>query len=220
MSGLEESHTVAGVDRRKVIGGGLLLAAILGVPLYKIVGPTDAANVATDRQRSLIAEACQIVIPRTDTPGAGDLRVGDFVILALAHGLAGTGDTRPGGGPPTASSGLAGADFRGSKLDYLNWLEQTLDREAAGDWMASSAERRLEILTALDSAAFPAGPPQPQPSPWQPIKTLILTGYYTSEVGASQELSYELVPGRFDADIPLTPEMRAWSSDWTAVEFG
>jgi hypothetical protein len=49
---------------------------------------------------------------------------------------------------------------------------------------------------------------------------LILTGYYSSEAGASKELQYNLIPGRWDADIPLKPGDRAYSSDWTAVEFG
>ena len=56
--------------------------------------------------------------------------------------------------------------------------------------------------------------------PWRTIKTLILTGYYTSEVGASQELRFELVPGRWDPALPVTAETRACSSDWTAVDFG
>jgi len=52
------------------------------------------------------------------------------------------------------------------------------------------------------------------------VKGLILTGYYTSEVGGARELRYELVPGRYDPKVPITPETRAWSSDWTAVDFG
>ena len=35
------------------------------------------------------------------------------------------------------------------------------------------------------------------------IKWLTLTGYYTSEVGASSELHYRVVPGRFEPCYPL-----------------
>ncbi len=55
---------------------------------------------------------------------------------------------------------------------------------------------------------------------WRTLKALLLIGYYTSEVGASQELRYDLVPARFDPDVPLQPRDRAWSSDWTGVKFG
>jgi len=87
--------------------------------------------------------------------------------------------------------------------DYLGWLEGELTRHG-------------DDLAALDKEAFSSR----EPSPWKTIKALILVGYYTSEAGASQELRYELVPGRWDADIPLSPSDRAWSSDWTAVDFG
>ena len=82
---------------------------------------------------------------------------------------------------------------------------------------SAPAERRAAALAAIDSEAFAS---RDSVSPWKPLKALILTGYYTSEAGASQELRYELVPGRYDPDIPLAPTDRAWSSDWTAVEFG
>lgn len=73
------------------------------------------------------------------------------------------------------------------------------------------------MLEAYDAAAFA---PDQKDHPWKKIKALILTGYYTSEVGASRELQYELVPGRFDPDLPLPADNRSWSSDWTAVDFG
>ena len=73
------------------------------------------------------------------------------------------------------------------------------------------------MLAKLDGEAFAEGA---QDHPWKVIKGLILTGYYTSEVGGSKELRYELVPGRWDPDLPLKPTDRAFSSDWTAVDFG
>lgn len=220
MTGASAGGNGAGLTRRQLVGGGLILAAVVGVPLYLLKGPTSADAVASDRQRALVKDVSQIVIPRTDTPGAGEVGVGDFVILALAHGLIGTGEPPskgPAAGPAQAASAPA---FTGVKFDYLLWLETALDDGAGGDWSAAPEERRVQALQTIDAAAFPPGPPPAQPSPWQAIKALILTGYYTSQVGGSEELAFELVPGRFDPDIPLTPAMRAWSNDWTAVEFG
>jgi hypothetical protein len=84
-------------------------------------------------------------------------------------------------------------------------------------WLTLPAARRHEALAALDAAAYRN---DPAAAPWRAIKGLILTGYYTSEIGGSKELNYELVPGRFDPKVPVTPETRAYSSDWTAVDFG
>jgi hypothetical protein len=61
--------------------------------------------------------------------------------------------------------------------------------------------------------------PVPTAQPWHTIKNLILIGYYTSEVGGSQELQYELVPTRFDPDLPMTSATRLFD-DWTAIDFG
>ena len=185
-----------GADRREFLTGAVLLALALGMPveaLARTATPPDSRHLA------LLREVSQLVIPRSDTPGAGDIGVAAFVMLALAHGLLGTGD---------------------GKLDYIAWLEGELNHRAGGNFLAAPAMRRAQALGLLDADAFPAGPPPATPSPWQAIKGLILTGYYTSEVGGSQELRYELTPARFDPDLPLHPADRAWSSDWTAVDFG
>jgi len=43
------------------------------------------------------------------------------------------------------------------------------------------------------------------------IKELTITGYYTSEIGATQELKYVPVPGRYAGDIPYDTVGRAYS---------
>lgn len=200
--------------RRDFLGGAALFALAIGVPAGA-VQLTDLGDdeAPTERQRKLLREVSQLVIPRTATPGAGDVGAGDFVAIALAHGLAGTRKPVAGGdyGPHLRADG---------SLRHVPWLEQTLDQRAGGDYLKLALVQRASVLAELDAQAFPPGPPLREPAPWSRIKGLILTGYYTSEAGGSQELRYELVPGRFDPDVPVSPETRAFSSDWTAVEFG
>jgi hypothetical protein len=201
------------VDRREFLSGAALLALALGVPTAAVrLSQIADDDMPSPRQRLLAREVSQLVLPRTGTPGAGDVGVGDFLILAFAHGLEGSRE-------PFASPQDEPLRADGS-LHHLAWLERTLDRASGGDFLGASPQARAQVLAALDTQAYQPGPPPADPSPWQKIKGLILTGYYTSQTGASQELRYELVPGRFDNDIPLTPGARAWSSDWTAVEFG
>ena len=40
---------------------------------------------------------------------------------------------------------------------------------------------------------------------------MTVAGYYTSEVGATQELRWLAAPGRYDADVPLAEVGRAWA---------
>ena len=43
------------------------------------------------------------------------------------------------------------------------------------------------------------------------LKDYTLTGYFHSEIGATQALAYERVPGGYQGDIPLTADQKAWA---------
>ncbi|WP_426264861.1 gluconate 2-dehydrogenase subunit 3 family protein [Sphingomonas sp. PWP1-2] len=202
-------------DRREMIGAGALALGVIAMPiavLRAMRAPTD--DEPSDRQKLIAQQVAQILIPPTDTPGGADVGADAFLLLALAAGLDGT--RTPDGG-----AAIQGATARyrrpDGSLDHLTWLEEELDRKAHGDFLAAPLARQQAALDTIDSAAFAN---HQSTGPWPKIKGLLLTGYYTSQPGGAKELTYELVPGRFDPDLPLRPGMHAFSSDWTAVEFG
>ena len=43
------------------------------------------------------------------------------------------------------------------------------------------------------------------------LKDYTLTGYFLSEIGATQALAYERVPGGFQGDLPLAANQKAWA---------
>jgi hypothetical protein len=197
-----------GWNRRDFGKAAVLFGLALGLSPERVLAAAPVGEAPSRRMLVLLDRVGELVIPRTDTPGAGDVGTGAFVALALAHGLE---DTRrpldkPAPGLPLRADGSLRHDL---------WLERDLARRAGGDFLALPPARQGQVLAALDVEAFAAGG-----SPWLKLKALILTGYYTSEAGGAKELQYELVPGRFDPDLPVHPGDRAWSSDWTAVEFG
>lgn len=199
---------MSGWTRRGFLAAASLVALQAAMPggaevLHRLE-PNEAPTPARRLMMRLIADH---VIPATETPGAGAVGAGDFVLVALAHGLEGTRR------PPAANPSLAPYLRADGSLDHAGWLEAKLGPK----WTALPPARRHDALAALDAAAYKG---DPEAAPWRAIKSLILTGYYTSEVGGSRELNYELVPGRFDPKVPVTPETRAYSSDWTAVDFG
>jgi hypothetical protein len=209
----DEAET--GWSRRDFVGAASLLALAVGVPgAAAFLSGLDANEAPSDRQVSLMREVAQLVIPRSETPGAGDAGAGAFVILALAHGLDGTRKPAASAEMPFAFPNYQRPD---GSLRFVDWQENTLDRAAGGDWLGKPGEERQSILAALDAEAFAEGA---DAHPWRKIKGLILTGYYTSEPGGAQELRYEPDAGRFEPKLPQTPETRAMSNDWTAVEFG
>ena len=202
----------SGWQRRDFLGATALLALALGIPATAVrltgLGDEDEPDEAL---RDLMREVSQIVLPRTGTAGAGDVGTGDFVLLALAHGL--DGARKPLAGK--ARETYAAFRRNDGSLHHARWLAHELARRSPAGFL--SDPRREAVLAALDAEAYAEGAEE---HPWRLIKTLILTGYYTSEVGGSQELRYELVPGRWDPDLPANATTIALSSDWTAVDFG
>lgn len=163
----------------------------------RATGGVAASGGAAAARDALLERLCDLVIPDTDTPGARAALVPAFVALALQHGLA---DATP--------------------ADRLT-LQRRLDREAGGTFLELDAARQQVVLAPLDAATFardPAAAAVGEPA-WARIKKLIVMGYYTSEAGATQELQYNLVPGRWDPDVPVKPGDRASSSDWVGQTF-
>ena len=181
-----------GWTRRDTLGGAALFALAVGLPVA-VVRAIDTSDSVSDRQRAMLRETAQAVIPRTATPGAGDIGAHDFVILALAHGLDGTRAPASGAALPATVARHLRSD---GTLDYLDWLEWQLDVGAHGDFLAASPARRMAAVAAVDRDAFAETDRDAPESPWKKMKALILTAYYTSETGGSRELQYELVPGK------------------------
>ena len=66
----------------------------------------------------------------------------------------------------------------------------------------SATEREAHLLT------YEVSPPDPG---YTALKQLTIWGYFTSEVGQTEALAYDPVPGEFRGDLPLKPGQKAWS---------
>jgi hypothetical protein len=185
------------IERREFLQGGALLALCGAVWVSVRRGqqavPDGAPAPVTD---PLLDRICDLLIPMTDTPGALAAGVPAFVLLALQHQLAGA--------TPADRTRLAAE----------------LDARAGQSFLRLGAQQQHAVLAALDQSQFapPAGS-QPVASAWPRIKKLIVMGYYTSDAGASQELRYQLVPGRYDPDLTVKPGERASANDWVGQQF-
>ena len=78
-------------------------------------------------------------------------------------------------------------------------LSDALDQ--LGDGFGTlSTEQRIARLNVMDKAAFAT------------LKELTLLGYFTSEIGCTQALAYEAVPGGYRGCIDLKPGQKAWAT--------
>ncbi len=139
----------------------------------------------TPQQSETVATIAELIIPKTDTPGAREAGVPAFIDVMLADW--GDADQRQ-----FFTAGLANVDER--------------SRAAFGkDFVACTAQQQSEILQDLDYELARLRDTKSDTSKnfFQAMKWLTLTGYYTSEVGATSELHFRVVPGRYEPCYPL-----------------
>lgn len=149
------------------------------------------ANYGTSKARyELLADIARLVIPDTDTLGADAPAVLRFIRKSLDH-----------------------------KLNGVSWeavvqIGEWLDTTASERFSAMDGLGQADILDALDRGAMSReGKGEGSAfASWRNLKPLIVAAYYSGEVGASQELVYEAVPGSFGT-FELTPDYRARSNE-------
>ncbi len=106
-------------------------------------------------------------------------------------------------------------DSRNGFLDALRDLAAGSAITGGRPFLSMSHQDQLDVLTSLDAQAFPDPATRAEPSTvagrfFRQLKELVVSGYYTSEVGATMELH---VPpfGEFRGDVPLVDVERSWA---------
>lgn len=149
----------------------------------------------SDADMAKVARLAELIIPETDTPGAIEAGVPEFIQLIVADWY------RP--------------EERAIFLDGLQAID-VLSRDRTGDlFLDADQADQVAILQTLENEflqndAAAAGIEGDSPF-FAKLKELTVVGYYTSEVGATQELIYMPVPGRFDGDARIDDLGRQWT---------
>ena len=173
-----------------------LLAADSGASLTTAAAPFDAA------QSESVRLLCDMIIPRTDTPGAVDAGVHDFIASIYADWYTDT-ERR------IFLQGL-------SDLDAYCLAQQSAAFHETTDEVRLQALQEQERLAANykppESTRLTSRPPEAPDAPFfRKLKELVVLGYYTSEIGATQEMAYLPVPGKFDGNYDFIKVGRHWS---------
>ena len=156
-----------------------------------------------DGQAATVADIAEIIIPKTDTPGAKDAGVPGFI-----------------------DSMLNEVYSKEEQDKFLKGLEE-FDADAENEYGNSFMNCKPEDQVALfkkhhDAAVSTLG--KGGPTGWwntaggadKPfvlkVKELTLLGFFTSEPGATQVLQYNQVPGPFQGCVPLSQVGKAWAT--------
>src|SRR5882672_3927730 len=124
-------------------------------------------SVLTARQNEAVIALTELIIPATDTPGAKAALVNRFVDHVLS---------------------TADAKERSEFVRGLTWLDDRCRARAGKDVAGASAAELTAVLTPLAAEGVPAAEDAPGIAFFRAIKSITITGYYTTEIGLRQEL--------------------------------
>jgi Gluconate 2-dehydrogenase subunit 3 len=144
-------------------------------------------------QEATVRTMAELILPRTDTPGATDVGTSAFIDLILTEW---SDDTN-------FLNGLADVDARTQKMFEKDFVDCSAEQQSEilivlGDEMVREIEispRRRRRLNGAGNSNF-----------YAMFRRLTLTAYYTSEAGATQELHFEIIPNRFEPCAKTSPE--------------
>ncbi|MEM9998684.1 MAG: gluconate 2-dehydrogenase subunit 3 family protein [Bacteroidota bacterium] len=185
----------AALRRLSGILGGIATAPLVSSLLGGCTPPEPTgyafATLDAAQQRTIAALVDQ-VIPATDTPGAAEAGVPAFVDKILSE--------------------WAEPDERQGFLDGLAAFDARATEEHGAAFAGLDAPTKQALVEAIDAETYaPDAPPADPPPFFRMVKELTVVGYYTSRIGATEELRWNPAPGRWNPDLSLTDEMRAWA---------
>jgi gluconate 2-dehydrogenase gamma chain len=154
---------------------------------------TYAPQTLTPTQDELVATLAELIIPTTDTPGARAAGVNRFI------------------------DGMLTSIY--TEAERKRFLAGLVDLEArakarGSGFLTSSIPTQVQILRELEAESMAGASGAAHESFFHVLKELTLIGYYRSEIGATQEQKWLLMPGYYKGDVPYKEVGRAWSSPW------
>ena len=195
------THTalLAGVSRRDAIkqlafACGLALSAnSLSALAAGFIPPTDFSRrkktLLSADQLALVRELGEIIIPTTDTPGAIAAGVHDFINHFAVY--------------------CANATEQQALLSGLKRIDDSAQARFGTSFLTASNPQQIQLLTNMEQASdgFTAADRQF----FKQLKALVTFGYYTSEIGATQELAYLAIPGGYKGNFKFKDVGKAWA---------
>jgi gluconate 2-dehydrogenase gamma chain len=183
------------LDRRQLltyaiglVGGGVALTALGG--LTPGSAEAESGTYFSASRRALLDEVADLMIPATDTPGASGAGVPEYIDKMMAR--------------------WASQDTKKAFDAVLDAIDAQAAAAHGKAFLALQADQRLGILTQYDAANL-TGDLRSMTGGYARFKELVMTAYYLSEIGATQELRLVEVPGPFRGDIPVSDVGRSWA---------
>lgn len=168
----------------------------------------------TADQDATVAELADTIIPTTTTPGAKAAKVNEVIDIMLKDCYKEDDQKRFIEG--LAQTNKLSQDAYGKAFVQLDPTQRIeIVKKLQADAKAQLAQMDTDkAAKKVDNGQADLQMPDAKKK-YRPfftiLKDLTLTGYFTSEIGATQALEYVAVPGRYDGCVPLKPGQKAWA---------
>jgi gluconate 2-dehydrogenase gamma chain len=140
----------------------------------------------TEEQAGLVSQLAETIIPKTDTPGAKEAGVPSFIDLVVKD--------------------CYKKEDQDKFVAGLKAFDDQAKIEAGDSFLDLDAAKQTEFINKVYKQATEAAKTA-EPNTDRPfiltMRELTLTGFFTSEAGATQVLQYEAVPGAYHGCLPL-----------------
>lgn len=146
-------------------------------------------QLLTPAQFNLLRSICSHVIPKTDTLGAVEVGCAEFVDHQLKNVYSPSKQTE--------------------MIVFLNLVDEASKTLFQTKFIELASEQQLTLLQKLEAQEAPFNVEIAKQ--FESVKSLIVFGYFTSEVGAREALNYLPVPGGFTGQVSLKQYKKGFS---------
>lgn len=191
---------------RLLMAGGVLPALPTNLfAFFQGAHPASGYTVRTlnPHQNDTVVAMIDQIIPATDTLGAKGARVNEFIDVILTE--------------------WADAEERKNFLDGLAGVDKQTNDLFGKNFVDASPAQQITLLRSMDESVATQrtrrmrhGNTIPEERDKQlrgeffnVFKGITVHGYYTSEIGFSQELNLQIIPGAQHGCVPLPAEKKA-----------
>jgi len=187
-------------DALRLLAAGAVLplvpSSLLARSLRQARSMVDAAgglHTLNAHQNATVAAIAEMILPKTDTPGATEVGTAQFIDLMLTEWYGQTERDR-------FLKGLGEVDARTQSLFSRDFSACSVPQQAEiMAWMGERIAEELEQEREHEQANVDeTGTREVPESFYLMMRRLTLTAYYTSEAGATDELHFEMIPDHFD----------------------
>lgn len=176
------------MNRREALSAvGLLLGGtIIGSEVF-LTGcsssPEKVNKLFTIKDVALMDEIAETIIPETSTPGAKAAKAGAFMAIMIQDCY-----------QPKEQEAF---------LEGLKTIDELANKKYTSNFIDLDKDQRKALLMEVDKEqkGYDKSKNDDKPHYFRLMKELTMLGYFTSEVGGTQQLTYVEVPGRWDACI-------------------